>query len=582
MKNAHLEQVLGPERYQRVRSTSVLMVGAGGIGCELLKNLILCGFGTIHVVDLDTITLSNLNRQFLFRQSDIDQSKSLTVVKAVQNFNYNDCNLVGHHGNIMDSEKFPIEWWDQFSYIFNALDNLEARRFVNKMALFLRKPLMESGTTGFDGQIQPIFPYVTECFECQPKATPKTYPVCTIRSTPSQPIHCITWAKEFLYHQLFDELEDQTQDQRRQLELETLDRQEIENLLRESNELAELRRMVLEPQAPFAKQMIHKIFQVDIERLVNIESLWKTRQVPEPLDLLLLQHELDALLGQPQASSILVKDTSVWSTLENLYVLIRALESLQERISSGEESSIPFDKDDEDSLNFVVAAANLRSSVFHIDVKSKFDIKQIAGNIIPAIATTNAIISGFLALAALPFYDQPQPPAGDFGTVPSLSSTVFTSIRPNKYVTAAALSEPSPQCLACSLSGRGILSISGENPPTLGQLVESIQAEYGYEDIAVIVGKAKLIYDVDFDDHVDRSVLDIPGIAAGELLQIQDDNDEWENLELYVTVGDTTKLPPVTLRKKQQPPEEPATAEILDDEPELELVEPPAKKQKTA
>ena len=55
----------------------MLMVGAGGIGCELLKNLALTGFGEIHIVDLDTIDLSNLNRQFLFRNEHIKKSKAL-------------------------------------------------------------------------------------------------------------------------------------------------------------------------------------------------------------------------------------------------------------------------------------------------------------------------------------------------------------------------------------------------------------------------------------------------------------------------------------------------------------------------
>jgi ubiquitin-like 1-activating enzyme E1 B len=54
-----------------------LLVGAGGIGCELLKNLVLTGFGEIHIVDLDTIDLSNLNRQFLFRHEHIKKSKAL-------------------------------------------------------------------------------------------------------------------------------------------------------------------------------------------------------------------------------------------------------------------------------------------------------------------------------------------------------------------------------------------------------------------------------------------------------------------------------------------------------------------------
>lgn len=63
----------------------VLMVGAGGIGCELLKNLVLTGFGEVHVVDLDTIDLSNLNRQFLFRQEHIKKSKALVWIHPPAN-----------------------------------------------------------------------------------------------------------------------------------------------------------------------------------------------------------------------------------------------------------------------------------------------------------------------------------------------------------------------------------------------------------------------------------------------------------------------------------------------------------------
>ena len=63
--------------YSSIHQARILMVGAGGIGCELLKNLVLTGFGEIHIVDLDTIDLSNLNRQFLFRYEHIKKSKAL-------------------------------------------------------------------------------------------------------------------------------------------------------------------------------------------------------------------------------------------------------------------------------------------------------------------------------------------------------------------------------------------------------------------------------------------------------------------------------------------------------------------------
>ena len=59
----------------------VLLVGAGGIGCELLKNLALTGFGEIHIIDLDTIDLSNLNRQFLFRHEHIKKPKAIVCLQ---------------------------------------------------------------------------------------------------------------------------------------------------------------------------------------------------------------------------------------------------------------------------------------------------------------------------------------------------------------------------------------------------------------------------------------------------------------------------------------------------------------------
>ena len=150
----------------------VLLIGAGGIGCELLKNLVLTGFGTIHIVDLDTIDLSNLNRQFLFRHEHIKKSKALVrhLLRKPWKIAYNlsmqvakesatkfnpHVTLEAHHANIKDPQ-FNIDWFQGFDFVFNALDNLEARRHVNRMCLAANVPLIESGTTGFKGQVQVI------------------------------------------------------------------------------------------------------------------------------------------------------------------------------------------------------------------------------------------------------------------------------------------------------------------------------------------------------------------------------------------------------------------------------------------
>lgn len=577
-KDTYLKKVLGAERYAAIRASKVLMVGAGGIGCELLKDLVLSGFGEIHIVDLDTITLSNLNRQFLFRLKDIDELKSLTVAKAVQSFNYFGAQLIPHHGNVMNLTQFPIEWWGQFDYIYNALDNLEARRYVNRMALFLRKPLMESGTTGFDGQIQPIAPYETECFECQVKATPQTFPVCTIRSTPSQPVHCIVWAKEYLFNQLFGETADAGVNQA-ELNKETDDEEEIQRILSEANELAALKNSI--GSKDFAFELVRKIYKNDVEKSLRLESLWKTRQKPDPLNFEKeYAEDVSGLLANDANIVLLTSDTKEWSTLENLYVLIQSTYALQKRLKAG-ETIISFDKDDEDTLNFVASAANLRSHVFHIQNKTKFDIKQIAGNIIPAIATTNAIISGFSNLGSLQFFGKTK--RADH------SKTVFISIKPNKRATSALVEGPNPKCASCGITTKAIVKVSESAlDMTLRQFIDNLVDKYGYGgDVSVILGSSKLIYDFDFEDNAEKKLRDINGFVDNEVLLIQDDDDELQNLELLIHFheGGELQLPEVTLREKVKVGEKEDQSDEENDYTGTDAIvidedQPPSKKRK--
>lgn len=129
----------------------ILIVGAGGIGCELIKNVVLSGFKHIHIIDLDTIELSNLNRQFLFRRCHIGQSKAEVARSAALKMDPT-ASITASFATIFDTQKFSISFFRQFDLVMNALDNLAARRHVNLMCLMGRVPLIESGTAGFLGQ----------------------------------------------------------------------------------------------------------------------------------------------------------------------------------------------------------------------------------------------------------------------------------------------------------------------------------------------------------------------------------------------------------------------------------------------
>jgi molybdopterin/thiamine biosynthesis adenylyltransferase len=120
----------------------------------VVKNIVLAGFGDITLLDLDTIDLSNLNRQFLFRKKDVKQSKALVAAKTASAFNPS-VKITPLCANIKEAT-FDAQWFAGFHIVMSALDNLDARRHINRMCLASGVPLIESGTEGYFGQVQPI------------------------------------------------------------------------------------------------------------------------------------------------------------------------------------------------------------------------------------------------------------------------------------------------------------------------------------------------------------------------------------------------------------------------------------------
>lgn len=96
--------------------------------------------------------------------------------------------MVGHVGNVKDPQ-FRSDFFKQFDIVFNALDNIDARKHVSRVCISLSKPLIDGGSTGFIGTAVSIIREKTPCYECFDKPTPKQFPVCTIRSTPDKIIH---------------------------------------------------------------------------------------------------------------------------------------------------------------------------------------------------------------------------------------------------------------------------------------------------------------------------------------------------------------------------------------------------------
>ncbi|XP_014248402.1 SUMO-activating enzyme subunit 2 [Cimex lectularius] len=424
---------LNEETRTKLKESPVLVVGAGGIGCELLKNLVMTGFENIEIIDLDTIEVSNLNRQFLFQKQHVGQSKAKVAKESVLRFNPAS-KIVAHHASVIGPE-YNVNYFKRFKLVLNALDNLAARGHVNRMCLAAGVPLVESGTAGYSGQVEIIIKGLTKCYECEPKPQPKVYASCTIRNTPSEHIHCTIWAK-YLFNQLFGEEDadvDVSPDTVTDPEISGDPNAAIKKPTTSTRNWA--KQNGYEPEKIFSK-----LFTEDIKYLLTMDKLWEKRRKPEPLE----WGNIPETSSSSPSSTSVIKDQRQWSLKECVEVFsdnLLKLKEISEKLDPG--SYLIWDKDEEVHMNFVASCANLRAHVFHIPMKTKFDIKSMAGNIIPAIATSNAVIAGMVTHYALKILE------GRFQDCPSVYLRQGVTARGMQIVPEKGLQPPNPKCRVC-------------------------------------------------------------------------------------------------------------------------------------
>jgi len=254
-------------------------------------------------IDLDTIDVSNLNRQFLFRKCHVGQSKANVAAQAVKRF-APDVHIVADMADVTQAA-YDLEFFRKFDIVLNGLDNLEARRHVNKMCLSARVPLVESGTAGYLGQVTVHVGSKVECFDCQAKPRQKSYAVCTIRRTPQKPIHCVVWAKEVAFHGLFGEGE--TDDLGADIEFEKgMDAGE------------------------YAKRIFTKLYRDNINAILkdveeSEEDVWKGRDPPKPLSVDDFREDFKQVIEKSSDGSSLPSQDEVLNVHQSARMFIQAV-----------------------------------------------------------------------------------------------------------------------------------------------------------------------------------------------------------------------------------------------------------------
>ena len=148
---------------EKLLSSSVLVLGAGGLGSGVLSYLSCSGVGTLGIIDFDNVELSNLHRQIIHNTCDVGKPKIISAREKIQKQNP-DVNVVTFKEKLNKSNIGKI--FSDFEIIVDGLDNFDDKFLVNDYCVLLNKKLVHAGATGFEGQVLTVIPHESACLRC--------------------------------------------------------------------------------------------------------------------------------------------------------------------------------------------------------------------------------------------------------------------------------------------------------------------------------------------------------------------------------------------------------------------------------
>lgn len=469
LKNSRYDSmiaVFGNTLQEKIRQLNYFIVGAGAIGCEVLKIWAMMGLGTgpngmIHITDMDIIEKSNLNRQFLFREKDIESLKSKTAANAIKQMNP-EVNIQSYSLRVgaETEDYFDDNFYNSLNGVCNALDNVEARMYMDSRCIFYKKSLLESGTLGTKGNTQVVVPFLTESYGSSRDPPEKSIPICTLHHFPNNIEHTIQWARDIFEGLFKNHPENVNSYLSNPNYLDSLQKQntgvKLETLSNIKSCLVDEKPLSFEQCVQWARLKFEEYFNNNIQQLLfnfPVDMITSTgapfwsgpKRAPKPvqfdmnnslhLDFILaaanLRAQIYGLKGERSIGAlkkhlpnIIVPDFVPKKVKINVEEKETDKNKQPELPDEDEEDKckqilgelpspsklagyrmnpIDFEKDNDENfhMDFITATANLRATNYSIPLADKHKCKGIAGKIIPAMVTTTAVVSGLVCLELL-------------------------------------------------------------------------------------------------------------------------------------------------------------------------------------
>uniref|UniRef100_A0A672IN69 Ubiquitin-like modifier-activating enzyme 6 n=1 Tax=Salarias fasciatus TaxID=181472 RepID=A0A672IN69_SALFA len=537
-----LRACIGESMCLELHKLRVFMVGCGAIGCEMLKNFALLGVGLAKSSGEVSIVL--------FSSAVSLQTTSYSAAEATCEINP-DLQVEAHLNKVCPATEniYNDSFYSSLNLVVTALDNVEARRYVDSRCVSNQRPLLDSGTMGTKGHTEIIVPNLTESYNSHRDPPEEEIPFCTLKSFPSVIEHTIQWARDkfenafvhkpSLYNSFWQTHSSAEVVLQRMQTGESLEGSfQVIKLL--SRRPSRWEQCITVARLKFEKyfkrkalQLLHS-FPLDT-RLKDGSLFWQSpKRPPTPIEFDLKDSlhftfivSTARLFAGIYNISYTEKDLSE-ETVARILATVKipqyspsekcietdesakkpdqmkmpvsseeereAIVQLEEAIATDrvtpeglQMSPLQFEKDDDSNghMDFVTSASALRATMYSIEPADRLKTKRIAGKIIPAIATATAAVAGLVALELIKV-------VGGY-EFESFKNCFFNLAIPVIVLTEPAIVKRTLIRNNIYFSIWDCWTIFGHEDFTLSEFMNAVREKYGIEPTMVVHG-VKMLY----------------------------------------------------------------------------------------